>query len=90
LKAAEFNWLFWAALMAAILQGITTFVAAKPKAAAYRKGWRTLWHERERDWRGAKRRILKKSSTRSRRDGARLVRVTRNSGPGTVAQQCRR
>src|SRR5262249_38851871 len=43
LKAQEMNWLFWAALAAAVLQAITTFVSAKRKTAAYRAGWRVLW-----------------------------------------------
>jgi hypothetical protein len=48
LKADELNWLFWLALAAATLQGVTTFVAAKRKAAAYRSGWRVLWLAKQR------------------------------------------
>ena len=48
LRADELNWLFWVALVAALLQGVTTFFSAKRKAAAYRAGWRTLWVARER------------------------------------------
>jgi hypothetical protein len=48
LNAEELDWLFWTALIAAILQGLTTFLSAKRKAAAYRAGWRTLWIAKKR------------------------------------------
>lgn len=48
LEATNLDWLFWIAIIAAVLQGFTTFFGARKKAAAYRAGWRTLWVARER------------------------------------------
>jgi len=37
------EWLSTLAWLAAIFQGLTTFLVALPKATAYRAAWRTLW-----------------------------------------------
>jgi hypothetical protein len=40
---ADAGWLSSLAWLAAIFQGISTFLVALPKAAAYRAAWRALW-----------------------------------------------
>lgn len=40
---AEASWLSAVAWLAALFQGISTFLVALPKAAAYRAAWRALW-----------------------------------------------
>jgi len=39
----DVDWLATLAWLAAIFQGLNTFLVALPKATAYRAAWRTLW-----------------------------------------------